>query len=152
MEGLFQPTHLIFILIIVLILFGPGRIPEVGSGLRRGSSEFMRALLDWRGQWSNIRGALFMAKGVDPAVGRDVGDMLPDEDTKRISIWFVCLLSILIGNTLYFACYPVLPAAAKMGADSKPGLPVFVDLFFCIVAFEALNLLALVRRRNKPKK
>jgi hypothetical protein len=145
MEGLFQPAHLIFILIIVIILFGPVRLPEIGNGLRR-------AHLDWQGKRSNLRGALFMAKGVDPSVGRDVGDMLPDEDTKRISTWFVCLLSILIGNTLYFACYTILPPAAKMGADSKPGLPVLVDLFFCIVVFEALNLLALLRRRNKPKK
>jgi len=93
-----------------------------------------------------------MAKGVDPAVGRDVGDMLPDKDIKWAGTWFACLVSILIGNMLYFACYPILPAAAKMGADSKPGLPVFVDLFFCIVVFEALNLAALLRRRNKPKK
>ena len=93
-----------------------------------------------------------MAKGVDPSVGRDVGDMLPDDDTKRSSTWFACLVSILIGNTLYFACYLILPPAARMGADSRPGLPVFVDLFFCIVVFEALNLLALLRRRNKPKK
>ena len=109
-------------------------------------------MMNWRGQWSNLRGALFMAKGVDPAVGRDVGDMLPDGDTKRSGTWFACLVSILIGNTLYFICYPILPAAARMGADSKPGLPVFVDLFFCIVVFEALNLLALLRQRNKPKK
>jgi len=151
MEGLYQPIHLIFILLIVLLLFHT-ELPAVFKSLRLGSLEMRRGLLNWRGQWSNFRGALFMAKGVDPAVGRDVGDMLPDDDTKRSSTWFACLLSILIGNTLYFACYPILPAAAKMGADSRPGLPVFVDLFFCIVVFEALNLLALLRRRNKPKK
>ena len=145
MEGLYQPSHLIFILLIVLILFGPGKLPGIGNGLRR-------AHLDLQGKWSNLRGALLMAKGVDPAVGRDVGDMLPDEDTKRSSAWFACLVSILIGNTLYFVCYPILPVATKMGADSRPGLPVFVDLFFCIVVFEALNLLALLRRRNEPKK
>jgi hypothetical protein len=124
---------------------GGEELLEIGNDLRR-------AHLDWRGQWSNLRGALFMAKGVDPAVGRDVGDMLPDENTKRSSTWFTCLVSILIGNTLYFACYPFFPAAAKVGTDSKPGLPVFVDLFFCIVVFEVLNLLAPLRRRIKSKK
>jgi sec-independent protein translocase protein TatA len=44
MEGLFQPTHLIFILLIVLILFGPGKLPELGKGLGKGIKEFKDAL------------------------------------------------------------------------------------------------------------
>jgi sec-independent protein translocase protein TatA len=43
-EGLFQPTHLIFILLIVLILFGPGKLPELGKGLGKGIREFKDAL------------------------------------------------------------------------------------------------------------
>jgi TatA/E family protein of Tat protein translocase len=144
MESLFQPTHLIFILIIVLILFGPGKLPDTGKRLGR-------AWLGWRGQWSNLRGALFMAKGVDPSVGRDVGDMLPDEDTNRSSTWFLCLLAILFGNTLYFIFAPFLPAAAQMGEGSSPGMPALVDLWFCIFVFGVLSLPALLRRRNKPK-
>jgi len=151
MASLFQPSHLIFVLIIIIIMFGPGRLPKVGEGFRRGASEFRRGWLNWRGQWSNLRGALFMAKGVDPAIGRDVGDMLPDEDTHRSVAWFLCLVSILLGNTLYFICSPFLPAAVRMGASSKPSLPVFVDLLFCVVV-GALNLLALLRGRNSPKK
>ena len=44
MEGLLQPTHLIFILLIVLILFGPGKLPELGKGLGRGIREFKDAI------------------------------------------------------------------------------------------------------------
>ena len=33
MEGLFQPMHLIVILVIVMIIFGPRRLPELGEGL-----------------------------------------------------------------------------------------------------------------------
>ncbi|HEV2352499.1 MAG TPA: twin-arginine translocase TatA/TatE family subunit [Terriglobia bacterium] len=44
MEGLFQPTHLIFILLIVLIIFGPGKLPELGRGLGKGIREFKDAL------------------------------------------------------------------------------------------------------------
>ncbi len=44
MEGLFQPTHLIFILLIVLILFGPGKLPELGKGLGKGIREFKEAI------------------------------------------------------------------------------------------------------------
>ncbi len=44
MEGLLSPTHLIFILLIVLILFGPGKLPELGKGLGKGIREFKDAL------------------------------------------------------------------------------------------------------------
>ena len=44
MEGLLQPTHLFFILLIVLILFGPGKLPELGKGLGKGIREFKNAL------------------------------------------------------------------------------------------------------------
>jgi len=44
MEGLFQPTHLIFILLIVLILFGPGKLPELGKGSGKGIREFKDAI------------------------------------------------------------------------------------------------------------
>jgi len=44
MEGLLQPTHLFFILLIVLILFGPGKLPELGKGLGKGIREFKDAM------------------------------------------------------------------------------------------------------------
>lgn len=39
-EGLLQPTHLLLVLIIVLIIFGPGKLPGVGRAL----GESIRAL------------------------------------------------------------------------------------------------------------
>ena len=53
MEGLLQPTHLFFILLIVLILFGPGKLPELGKGLGKGIKEFKDAL---RGAVDNSSG------------------------------------------------------------------------------------------------
>jgi sec-independent protein translocase protein TatA len=44
MEGLLQPTHLFFILLIVLIIFGPGKLPDLGRGLGKGIKEFKEAL------------------------------------------------------------------------------------------------------------
>lgn len=44
MEGLFQPVHLIFILLIALIIFGPGKLPDLGRGLGKGIREFKEAL------------------------------------------------------------------------------------------------------------
>jgi TatA/E family protein of Tat protein translocase len=40
--GLLQPGHLLVILIIVLMLVGPGKLPEVGSALGKGLREFKR--------------------------------------------------------------------------------------------------------------
>ncbi|MEJ2009314.1 MAG: twin-arginine translocase TatA/TatE family subunit [Acidobacteriota bacterium] len=44
MEGLLQPTHLFFILLIVLIIFGPGKLPDLGRGLGKGIKEFKDAI------------------------------------------------------------------------------------------------------------
>jgi sec-independent protein translocase protein TatA len=41
-EGLFQPTHLIIIFAIALLIFGPRKLPELGKGLGDG----IRALKD----------------------------------------------------------------------------------------------------------
>lgn len=43
-EGLLQPMHLIVILVIVLIIFGPGKLPELGAGLGKGIREFKKAM------------------------------------------------------------------------------------------------------------
>ena len=41
-EGLFQPTHLIVIFFIALLVFGPKKLPELGKGIGEG----IRALKD----------------------------------------------------------------------------------------------------------
>jgi sec-independent protein translocase protein TatA len=41
---LIQPTHLIFILVVALIVLGPKRLPEVGRSLGRGLRDFRQGL------------------------------------------------------------------------------------------------------------
>ena len=43
-RGLFQPMHLFLILFIVLIIFGPGKLPEIGAGLGKSIKSFKKAL------------------------------------------------------------------------------------------------------------
>ncbi len=43
-EGLFQPMHLIIILAIALIIFGPGKLPQIGAGIGKSIREFKKAL------------------------------------------------------------------------------------------------------------
>ena len=38
-----QPLHLILILIIALVIFGPSRLPEIGRGLGKAINEFRAA-------------------------------------------------------------------------------------------------------------
>jgi sec-independent protein translocase protein TatA len=41
---IFQPTHLLFILVIVLIVLGPKRLPETARALGRGLRDFKNAI------------------------------------------------------------------------------------------------------------
>lgn len=42
--GVASPTHLLLILVVVLLLFGAKRLPELGRNLGRGITEFKRGL------------------------------------------------------------------------------------------------------------
>ena len=40
LDNLFQPTHLLVILFIALLVFGPKKLPELGRGLGEGIRSF----------------------------------------------------------------------------------------------------------------
>jgi sec-independent protein translocase protein TatA len=43
-EGLLQPMHLLLILVIALVIFGPGKLPDIGKGLGEAIRGFKKAL------------------------------------------------------------------------------------------------------------
>jgi len=43
-EGLFQPTHLLVIFGIALLVFGPKKLPELGKGIGEGIRGFRAAM------------------------------------------------------------------------------------------------------------
>ncbi len=43
-EGLLQPMHLLVILLIVLVIFGPGKLPELGNSLGKAIKGFKKAM------------------------------------------------------------------------------------------------------------
>ncbi len=45
-EGLFQPMHLLVILFIAVLVFGPKRLPELGKSLGEGIRGFKDAVKD----------------------------------------------------------------------------------------------------------
>lgn len=44
LEGLFQPMHLVVILFIALMIFGPKKLPELGKGLGDGIRSFKSSM------------------------------------------------------------------------------------------------------------
>lgn len=48
-EGLFQPMHLLIILVICLLIFGPRRLPELGKGLGEAIRGFRDGMKDGNG-------------------------------------------------------------------------------------------------------
>ncbi len=44
--GALQPIHMIVVLVIVLIIFGPGKLPQLGKALGDGVRELKRATVD----------------------------------------------------------------------------------------------------------
>ena len=43
-EGLFQPMHLVIVLFIALLVFGPKKLPELGKGLGDGIRSFKNSM------------------------------------------------------------------------------------------------------------
>ena len=43
-EDLFRPTHLIAILVVVLLLFGPSKLPQLGDALGKTIRDFKKAV------------------------------------------------------------------------------------------------------------
>ena len=45
-EGLLQPLHLLVIVIVAVLVFGPQKLPELGKGLGEGIRGFKKAMND----------------------------------------------------------------------------------------------------------
>ncbi len=44
LDNLFTPTHLIVLLVIALLIFGPRKLPELGKGLGEGFRGFKEGI------------------------------------------------------------------------------------------------------------
>ncbi len=44
MADLVSPIHILLLLIVALLVFGPRRLPEIGQGIGKGIREFRRAM------------------------------------------------------------------------------------------------------------
>ena len=46
LEGIFQPTHLLVIFFIALLVFGPKKLPELGKGIGDGIRALTQGVKD----------------------------------------------------------------------------------------------------------
>lgn len=74
MGDFFSPFHLIIVLLVALLVFGPKRLPEIGQGLGRSIQEFRNAMntgaQSFGGPMSSMPPAQAMAPDpVPPAYG-----------------------------------------------------------------------------------
>ena len=45
-EGLFRPTHLLLILAVALLVYGPKKLPQLGEALGKTMRDFKKAVSD----------------------------------------------------------------------------------------------------------
>ncbi len=83
------PGELILVLVIVLIIFGPGKLPDIGSAIGKGVREFRKASTDLE---DSIRGEPTPTPtGADPEGGGQVrrgpcGEQRVDASTPRVEV------------------------------------------------------------------
>lgn len=136
MEGLFQPTHLLIILLVVLIVYRPNGFSKRGLFNRRDRNR-----------------SLWLAKGDRPELGRDVlGNtaMNSSHDKRTVSTvgrWLKFLIAVLLGNGLYFTLSPYLPPAARHQMY-RLDLGTVVDLWFCLFVYGLVELAGFLERRR----
>jgi sec-independent protein translocase protein TatA len=79
--GALQPMHLLIILIIALVVFGPSKLPELGSSLGKGIREFRKTTDEFR----DIKEDVTAAVSLQPVAKRPaaVSAPLPTQPEPR---------------------------------------------------------------------
>ena len=138
MNGLLHFTDTLLFVLVLLLLFSSGRFLDVAQRLERLDS-------DLRGEWRSFCAALLMPKDDGPGADAEARDICADDETRRRKVQARMLLAFLMGSLLYFVSSPFLPSAAVLNAARFPGVPVLVDMWFCVMAFGFLTLVRTVK-------
>jgi sec-independent protein translocase protein TatA len=54
LEDLLSPVHLLLLMVVALLIFGPRRLPELGGAVGKTVREFQRAMQDVRANGANL--------------------------------------------------------------------------------------------------
>jgi sec-independent protein translocase protein TatA len=95
--GALQPGHLIVILVIVLLIFGPGKLPELGKAMGEGLKELKKAT---GGEDASKDAATAAATTSAPAAGS--GTVTPISAATRVCP--SCRSSVAVGDKFCGNC------------------------------------------------
>lgn len=68
---IFSPMHIIVLLVIALLIFGPKRLPEIGSGLGKSIREF-KASINSAGEPKDAQTGKPMAQEFPQSIPNDI--------------------------------------------------------------------------------
>ncbi len=77
--GALQPMHLIIILVIALVVFGPSKLPELGASLGKGIREFRKTTDEFR----EVKEEVASAVSLEPTVKKPIAAPLPTQPEPR---------------------------------------------------------------------
>src|SRR5438105_884390 len=108
--GALQPGHLILILVIVLLIFGPGKLPELGRALGDGMRELKKAT--GGGEDSHASTNATAASGATPTTATPVaGAAAPNGAATRACP--SCHGAVAVGDKFCGHCGAVMETPAK---------------------------------------
>ncbi len=82
MVGLDNPIHLLFLLVIVLLIFGAKRLPEMGRSLGSGLRGFKESISGEVPHEHHPELSAMSAAQVTPEPTQPIGDVLPRADAR----------------------------------------------------------------------
>ena len=79
-----QPMHLLLVLVIVVVVFGPSKLPEIGSSLGKGIREFKKTTADINDVKDSVTAAVSLEPTRKPvAVAQAAPAPLPTQPEPR---------------------------------------------------------------------
>ena len=108
MLGAFQPWHLIVVLVIVLMVFGPGKLPEVGRAVGDGLRELKKAT---GGESSPSDASTHAASTSAPAAGTS-STAVPNGHVAGTRPCPKCNTAVPLGDKFCGACGNAMETAA----------------------------------------
>ena len=107
--GALQPGHLIVILVIVLLIFGPGKLPELGKAMGEGLKELKKAT----GQEEPAKdgGTLAASTTTPPAPSSPTATVTPITAATRVCP--SCRTAVAVGDKFCGNCGASMEAATR---------------------------------------
>jgi sec-independent protein translocase protein TatA len=109
--GALQPGHLIVILVIVLLIFGPGKLPELGKAVGDGLRELKKATGDNADKESATSTTTAAATTTTPAATATAASAGPNGVAAATRICPKCSAAVPVGDKFCGVCGTAMESA-----------------------------------------